>query len=49
MTRVIAYQIEEQFRLWAGEEKASQLDSKSAREVLREAAESSPGINTPHS
>ena len=48
-TRVIAYQIEEQYRLWAGEEKASQLDSKSAREVLREAAESSPGINTPHS
>ncbi|KAF3010854.1 hypothetical protein E8E13_009048 [Curvularia kusanoi] len=47
-TRVIAYQIEEQYRLWAGEEAASRLDSASAREVLRAAAESSPGINTPH-
>lgn len=47
-TRVIAYQIEEQFRLWAGEEISSRLDSEKAREVLRAEAERSPGINTPH-
>lgn len=46
-TRVIAYQIEEQYRLWAGEERARKLDSEGAREVLRAEAERSPGINPP--
>jgi quinate dehydrogenase len=45
-TRVIAYQIEKQYRLWAGEEVARQLDSTKAREVLRVEAERSPGINS---
>ncbi|KAH7071857.1 hypothetical protein BKA63DRAFT_58693 [Paraphoma chrysanthemicola] len=44
-TRVIAYQIEEQYRLWAGEEVAKHMDSAGAREVLRGEAERSPGIN----
>ncbi|KAH6616415.1 hypothetical protein C7974DRAFT_44457 [Boeremia exigua] len=45
-TRVIAYQIEEQYRLWAGEEASKKMDAAGAREVLREEAERSPGINS---
>lgn len=45
-TRVIAYQIETQYRLWAGEEVAKQMDAEKAREVLRVEAERSPGINS---
>lgn len=45
-TRVIAYQIEEQYRLWFGEELVRQLDPAKAREVLRIEAERSPGINS---
>jgi quinate dehydrogenase len=45
-TRVIAYQIETQYRLWAGEEVANQMDAVKAREVLRVEAERSPGINS---
>ncbi|KAF3035794.1 hypothetical protein E8E12_003587 [Didymella heteroderae] len=45
-TRVIAYQIETQYRLWAGENVARQLDAAKAREVLRVEAERSPGINS---
>lgn len=45
-TRVIAYQIETQYRLWAGEEVANQMDAAKAREVLRVEAAQSPGINS---
>lgn len=44
-THVIGYQIEEQWRLWAGEERAEKLDKNGAWRVLLEAAENSPGIN----
>lgn len=44
-THVIGYQIEEQYRLWAGEEKVKNLDGEAARKVLLEQAEKAPGIN----
>ncbi|TDZ13626.1 Quinate dehydrogenase [Colletotrichum orbiculare MAFF 240422] len=44
-THVIGYQIEEQWRLWAGEERLSRLDGKVAWEVLLKAADESAGIN----
>lgn len=44
-THVIGYQIEKQWRLWAGEERAAKLDSEGAWKVLLRAAEESPGIN----
>lgn len=44
-THVIGYQIEKQWRLWAGEERAARLDSEGAWKVLLRAAEESPGIN----
>lgn len=44
-THVIGYQIEKQWQLWAGEERAAQLDSEGAWKVLLRAAEESPGIN----
>lgn len=44
-THVIGYQIEQQWRLWAGEERAAKLDSEGAWDVLLRAAEESPGIN----
>lgn len=43
-THVIGYQIEEQYRLWAGE-KSKNLDRQGAWRVLLEQAEQSPGIN----
>lgn len=44
-THVIGYQIEKQWQLWAGEERAAKLDSEGAWKVLLQAAEDSPGIN----
>lgn len=44
-THVIGYQIEEQWRLWAGEARSGQMDRKGAWDVLMAAADSSPGIN----
>ncbi|KAL4922044.1 hypothetical protein BDW62DRAFT_217873 [Aspergillus aurantiobrunneus] len=44
-THVIGYQIEEQWRLWAGEEKAGLLDRQGAWRVLLKAAEESTAIN----
>lgn len=44
-THVIGYQIEEQWRLWAGQERAAELDGEGAWKVLLRAAEESPGIN----
>ncbi|KAK1700957.1 hypothetical protein BDP55DRAFT_735838 [Colletotrichum godetiae] len=44
-THVIGYQIEEQWKLWAGEERVKKLDKDSAWRVLLEAADNSPGIN----
>ncbi|KAJ5974544.1 hypothetical protein N7481_011754 [Penicillium waksmanii] len=44
-THVIGYQIEEQWRLWAGEEACQKLDREGAWEVLLKAAEESKGIN----
>ncbi|KAF3014448.1 hypothetical protein E8E14_008746 [Neopestalotiopsis sp. 37M] len=44
-THVIGYQIEEQWRLWAGEERCEQMDRQGAWDVLMAAADSSPGIN----
>ncbi|KAK2599913.1 hypothetical protein N8I77_011630 [Diaporthe amygdali] len=44
-THVIGYQIEKQWRLWAGEERADKLDSEGAWKVLLQAAEESPAIN----
>ncbi|KAG6357627.1 hypothetical protein INS49_013504 [Diaporthe citri] len=44
-THVIGYQMEKQWRLWAGEERAAKLDSEGAWKVLLRAAEESPGIN----
>jgi len=42
---VIGYQIEEQWRLWAGEELVQKLDRDGAWDVLLKAAEESKGIN----
>ncbi|KAL2211552.1 NAD(P)-binding protein [Sarocladium strictum] len=44
-THVIGYQIEEQWRLWAGEERVKMMDKKGAWAVLLKAAEESKGIN----
>ncbi|OJJ61439.1 hypothetical protein ASPSYDRAFT_148119 [Aspergillus sydowii CBS 593.65] len=44
-THVIGYQIEEQWRLWAGEEKVASLDREGAWKVLLKAAEESTAIN----
>jgi quinate dehydrogenase len=44
-THVIGYQIEEQWRLWAGPEKVKKLDREGAWKVLMAGAESSAGIN----
>lgn len=44
-THVIGYQIEEQWRLWAGEEACKKLDREGAWNVLLKAAEESKGIN----
>ena len=44
-THVIGYQIEEQWRLWAGEDRVANMDRLGAWEVLMAAAESSKGIN----
>ncbi|KXH68147.1 shikimate dehydrogenase [Colletotrichum salicis] len=44
-THVIGYQIEEQWKLWAGEERVKKLDKDAAWRVLLEAADNSPGIN----
>lgn len=44
-THVIGYQIEKQWRLWAGEERAAKLDSEGAWKVLLHAAVESPGVN----
>lgn len=44
-TGIIGHQIEEQYRLWCGEEVSRNMDKKGAWKVLQEAAESSPAIN----
>ncbi|KAJ5096353.1 hypothetical protein NUU61_005709 [Penicillium alfredii] len=44
-THVIGYQIEEQWRLWAGEDCIEKLDQKEAWKVLLKAADESKGIN----
>ncbi|GKT94713.1 shikimate quinate 5-protein [Colletotrichum tofieldiae] len=44
-THVIGYQIEEQWKLWAGEDKLAKLDKDAAWKVLLEAADNSPSIN----
>ncbi|KAL4866122.1 hypothetical protein BDV12DRAFT_210666 [Aspergillus spectabilis] len=44
-THVIGYQIEEQWRLWAGEERVRNLDREGAWRVLLRAAEESGAIN----
>ncbi|KAH7217780.1 hypothetical protein DER44DRAFT_754866 [Fusarium oxysporum] len=44
-THIIGYQIEEQWRLWAGEERVKKLDREGAWKVLIDSAEKSPGIN----
>jgi quinate dehydrogenase len=44
-THVIGYQIEEQWRLWAGEEKIKLLDRDGAWKILLQSAEESHAIN----
>jgi quinate dehydrogenase len=44
-THIIGYQIEEQWRLWAGEEYVQKLDRQGAWDVLMRAAEESQAIN----
>ncbi|PVI05545.1 NAD(P)-binding protein [Periconia macrospinosa] len=44
-THVIGYQIQEQWRLWAGEERVSRLDADAAWKTLLDAAEKSTAIN----
>ncbi|KAF5664994.1 shikimate dehydrogenase [Fusarium heterosporum] len=44
-THIIGYQIEEQWRLWAGPERVKRLDRAGAWRVLMESAEESTGIN----
>ncbi|KAL3492810.1 hypothetical protein BJX62DRAFT_250303 [Aspergillus germanicus] len=44
-THVIGYQIEEQWRLWAGEEAVARMDREGAWRVLLQAAEESTAIN----
>ena len=44
-THVIGYQIEEQWRLWAGEEKTKHLDRDGAWKILLKSADESQAIN----
>ncbi|KAM0542090.1 hypothetical protein ACHAPJ_012953 [Fusarium lateritium] len=44
-THIIGYQIEEQWRLWAGPERVKRLDREGAWKILMESAEKSAGIN----
>lgn len=44
-THVIGYQIDQQWKLWAGEEKAGKLDNEGAWDVLLKAADESKAIN----
>jgi quinate dehydrogenase len=44
-THVIGYQIQEQWRLWAGDERAARLDADAAWKTLLDAAEESTAIN----
>jgi quinate dehydrogenase len=44
-TMIIAHQIDEQYKLWCGEEKARQIPKQEAWAVLRKAADESPSIN----
>ncbi|KAJ9626701.1 hypothetical protein H2204_009971 [Knufia peltigerae] len=44
-TGIIGHQIEEQYRLWVGEDTAKRIDVDAARAVLQNAAETSPAIN----
>lgn len=44
-THVIGYQIQEQWKLWTGEERASRLDADAAWKTLLDAAEESKAIN----
>lgn len=44
-TGVIGHQIEEQYRLWAGEDAVKSIDVDASRAVLRNAAETSQAIN----
>ncbi|KAL2801868.1 hypothetical protein BJX63DRAFT_441762 [Aspergillus granulosus] len=44
-THVIGYQVDEQWRLWAGEDKVASLDRKGAWRVLLKSAEESTAIN----
>jgi quinate dehydrogenase len=44
-THIIGYQIEEQWRLWAGDEAVKNLDKVGAWKILLQSAEESPGIN----
>jgi quinate dehydrogenase len=45
-THIIGYQIEEQWRLWAGEQLVKMLDRDGAWKELLKAAEESPSINS---
>lgn len=44
-TMIIAHQIDEQYRLWCGEEKSKNISRQDAWKVLQKAAEDSPSIN----
>lgn len=44
-THVIGYQIEDQYKLWAGDEASKTIDRQGAWRILMEQAENSPGIN----
>ena len=44
-TEIIGHQIQEQYRLWCGEEQSKNLPVQEAWSVLRRAAEESPAIN----
>ncbi|EXJ86763.1 shikimate dehydrogenase [Capronia epimyces CBS 606.96] len=44
-TKIIGHQIQEQYRLWAGEDAVAKLDVAGAWEVLEKAASESKGIN----
>ncbi|KIL87242.1 shikimate dehydrogenase [Fusarium avenaceum] len=44
-THIIGYQIEQQWKLWAGPERVKRLDKEGAWRVLMDSAEKSTGIN----
>lgn len=44
-TMIIAHQIDEQYRLWCGDEKAKQIPKQEAWAILRKTADESPSIN----